>query len=216
MEDPVGMAAHCRTFLLAWKEVFVQVARQMTVALLRRPWERWAGVRLPDTVQSLLFVCKGNICRSPMAAVYFQSLNAKAGSKMIVRSAGLETTPGKPAHTKAKAVAIEHHLSLELHTTTQVHAEILEQFDLIVVMEIMQKVRITKLYPHWKRKVVLLGRFDPAGPIEIADPYSGTTDDFRSCFRQMSRCCDVLADALHAKNVEPAINSTLPLSVEKP
>lgn len=214
MKDREGVAAYCRTFFRAWKEIVVQAARQMTA--LRHPFEKWAVVRLPDTVESVLFVCKGNICRSPMAAAYFQSLNEKTGMKMTVRSAGLETTPGKPAHAKAKAVALEHRLSLDLHTTTQVHAELLAESDLIVVMEIMQKIRIQSLYPQWKGKVVLLGRFDPGGPIEIADPYSGSTEDFRSCFRQMSRCCDGLADTLYLKSLKPGIHPALPLSVGKP
>ncbi len=214
MEGLQVAIARCRTFLWAMREISAHVVRRMTV--IRYPYERWAVVRLPEKVQSLLFVCKGNICRSPLAAAYFQMLNEKAGGKMIVRSAGLETTPGKQAHTKAKAVALEHHLSLDMHVTTQVHADLLEHSDLIVVMEIMQKVRIQRLYPQWRRKVVLLGRFDSTGPIEIVDPYGGTIEDFQSCLRQMSRCCDGLAERLDVKSLKPALNPVLPLSMEKP
>ena len=135
---------------------------------------------------------------------------------MTVRSAGLETTPGKPAHANAKAVALQHRLSLDAHATTQVHKELLDQSDLIIVMEIVQKNRIHRLYPKTKGKVVLLGRFDSVGSLEIADPYSGTSEDFHSCFQQVSRCCDVLAARLGVKSSEPAMSQVLPVNPKNP
>ena len=201
---------HCRTFWRDLRERAVRFAARMNV--VRYPYERLTAIRLPDSVQSVLFVCRGNICRSPLAEAYFQSLVEKGGRQIAVRSAGLETTPGKPAHAKAKAVALEHQLSLDEHATTQVQMELLDQSDLIIVMEIVQKNRIHSLYPNTKGKVVLLGRFDSVGSLEIADPYSGTSEDFHFCFQQMSRCCDVLAARLGVKGSEPAMSQVLPVN----
>jgi protein-tyrosine phosphatase len=203
-----SLSEDCWTFLRALRETAVHLAGRMK---LRHPYERWAAAPLPDSVQSVLFVCKGNVCRSPLAEAYFQSLLEKEGRQMTVRSAGLETTPGKPAHAKAKDVALQHRLSLDKHATTQVHKELLDQSDLIIVMEIVQKTRIHRLYPRSKGKVVLLGRFDSAGSLEIADPYSGTSEDFDSCFQQVSRCCDVLAAKLGVKSSEPGMSQVLPV-----
>jgi len=133
---------------------------------------------------------------------------------MAVRSAGLETTPGKPAHAQAKAVASQHRLSLDEHATTQLHIELLDQSDLIIVMELVQKDRIQRLYPRSKGKVLLLGRFDSAGSLEIADPFSRTSEDFHSCFQQVRRCCDVLAARLGVKRSEPAMSQGLPVNPE--
>jgi protein-tyrosine phosphatase len=207
-----SLSEYCWIYWRGLRATALFLAGRMNV--VRHPYERWAAVRLPDSVQSVLFVCHGNICRSPLAEVYFQSLVEKDGRRMMVRSAGLETTPGKPAHDKAKAVALEHRLSLEEHATTQVHVDLLDKSDLIVVMEIGQKYRIQRLYPRAKGKVVLLGRFDSVGSLEIADPYSGTSEDFHSCFQQVSRCCDVLAARLGVKSSEPAMSEILPVSPE--
>ena len=98
---PLSPAEHCWTFLCGLREAARYLTGRMNV--MRHPYERWAAVRLPDSVQSVLFVCKGNICRSPLAEVYFRSLVEKDGRRITVRSAGLETTPGKPADAKAKA-----------------------------------------------------------------------------------------------------------------
>jgi protein-tyrosine phosphatase len=167
-------------------------------------------------VQSVLFVCTGNICRSPLAEAYFRSLVEKEGRRITVRSAGLETTPGKLADDRAKAVALEHRLSLDQHATTQVHKELLDQSDLIIVMEIVQKDRIYRLYPRSKGKIVLLGRFDSGGSLEIADPYGGASEDFLSCFQQVSRCCDNLAARLGVKKSKPALSRVLPVDPKNP
>ena len=206
---PLSLREHCWTFLYGLRAAARYLGGRMNV--VRHPYERWAAVRLPDSVQSVLFVCKGNICRSPLAESYFRSLVVKEGRHMTVRSAGLETTPGKPADARVKALAWEHRLLLGEHATTQVHTELLDQSDLILVMEIGQKDRIQALYPRSKGKVVLLGRFDSRGSFEIADPYSGTREDFVSCFQQVSRCCDVLAARLGMKDGKPVMNEALPI-----
>ena len=205
-----NLSEHCRIYWRGLRATALYLAERMNV--IRNPYERYVAVRLPDSVQSVLFVCKGNICRSPLAEAYFQSLVEMDGRRIMVRSAGLETTTGKPAHSKAKTVALQHRLSLEDHATTQVHKELLEQSDLIIVMEISQKDRIHKLYPSSKGKVVLLGRFDSGGPLEIADPYSGTSEDFLSCFQQVGRCCDVLAARLGGRSDERAMRPAAPVS----
>ena len=209
-----SLSEHSWTFLRRLREKAVYLTGRMNV--VRHRYERWGAIRLPDSVQSVLFVCKGNICRSPLAEAYFQSLVEKEGRQMTVRSAGLDTTPGNPAHAQAKAVALEHRLSLDAHATTQVHMELLDRSDLIIVMEIAQKNCIQQLYPGSKEKVVLLGRFDSVGPLEIADPYSGTSEDFHSCFQQVSRCCDVLAARLGVKRSEPAMSQVLPVNPKNP
>ena len=205
-----SLSEHCWIFLHGLRATAGYLVKQMNA--VRPRYERWSTVRLPDSVQSVLFVCKGNICRSPLAEAYFQSLVEKERRQMAVRSAGLETTPGKPAHVNARVVALEQGLSLDTHATTQVHKELIDQSDLIIVMEIAQKNRIHSLYPNTNGKVVLLGRFDSIGSLEIADPYSGTSEDFNFCFQQVSRCCDVLAARLSVKKSEPAMSQVLPVN----
>lgn len=163
--------------------------------LSRCLYQRWTTV-LPASVASILFVCHGNICRSPFAEAYFRSLLMKRGMSLTVKSAGLDTTPGKPAHSNTKTLAEQQTLSVDEHVTTQLHADLVNQSDLIVVMEIVQKHRVHSVYPASRGKVVLLGYFDPKGPLEVADPYGKPIDNFKTCFQQVARCCEKLADRL--------------------
>lgn len=198
-----------RLYAHALRETVVHVAGSLNV--LRRAYERWVPVSLPPSVKSVLFVCKGNICRSPMAEAYFHACAIKAGSGVVIRSAGLETTPGKPAHSHARTVAQQQQLSLNGHVTRLVHGNLLVESDLIVVMEIRQKDRLHRLYPETKGKVVLLGYFNPAGPIEIADPFGGPIEEFQQCFVQVKQACDTLASRLLLDNGLTTAGSATPL-----
>lgn len=190
-EGATSWVGQSRLYFRAIKEVASYGYHRLNFA--RRLYERWRPIALPPTIQSVLFVCKGNICRSPLAAVYFESLVRKNGKTIRVRSAGLETTPGKPAHSHSKLVAQEYELSLECHVTAQVNTELVLETDLIVVMEIGQKDRVERVYPHASGKVVLLGAMEAGGPIEIADPFGREMESFRLCFTQMRRGCEGLA-----------------------
>ncbi|MFO0773262.1 MAG: hypothetical protein U0172_01180 [Nitrospiraceae bacterium] len=149
-----------------------------------------ASSTLPTSVKSVLFLCKGNICRSPLADVYFQHKVREARSPIVVKSAGIETTPGKPAHTFAKEVGQANGISLDRHQTTPLYHELVNQADLVFVMEVAQKRRVLRLYPDAKGKVFVLGQFCARGPLDIDDPYSGTIDDFRVCFDRIRDACD--------------------------
>lgn len=184
---------HCWSPLRAVKNTVSYLAGPIHVA--RRLYGQWITA-LPEPVASVLFLCHGNICRSPFAATYFRSLLMKRGMSLTVRSAGLDTTPGKPAHSNSKIVAEQHQLSLDEHVTTLLHSDLVNQSDLIIVMEIAQKYRVQRLYPGSRGKVVLLGYFHPEGPLEIADPFGTPLDNFQICFQQVTRCCDNLADRL--------------------
>ena len=58
----------------------------------------------PRPVRAILVVCKGNICRSPLAEAYLKYQVEKHGLPIAVQSAGLETSFGKPAHPFAQVV----------------------------------------------------------------------------------------------------------------
>jgi protein-tyrosine phosphatase len=165
-------------------------------SVVRYLYERWVPARVPNTVASVLFVCRANICRSPLAAAYFESLVQKRSGSMDVMSAGLEATPGRPADIISKAVARQYHVSLDAHVVTQLDSDLVDRSDLIVVMEMSQKDRIHRLYPKSKGKTVLLGSFDSSGPLEIRDPYGRSTEEFQFCLEQIKRCCNSLSQRL--------------------
>ena len=142
--------------------------------------------QFPKRVNTILVVCKGNICRSPLAEAYLRHELARHGQNVSIFSAGLETSLGKPAHNLAQLVGRNAGLSLDSHATTPLLKEHVDRADLIVAMEHTHYHRLHKLYPHSQGKTFLLRQFsDPTEmenlAVEIADPYGGTLGDFQDC-----------------------------------
>jgi protein-tyrosine phosphatase len=181
--------------------------QMLEAAQLSRRWLKSATLRfglknrkiyktLPRPVRIVLFVCKGNICRSPFAASYLGAKLKGRDCPIEVFSAGLETVSGEKANPVASSVALQNQISLEAHVTTPVTRELIGRADLIIVMEFMQCVDLLKKFPEAERKVFRLGDFHKGLAREIWDPYGGTHADFEFCFRMIRRCCDNLMGAL--------------------
>ena len=153
--------------------------------------------KFPKQVKSVLVVCKGNICRSPLAEAYLKHGFAQCGQNVAVGSAGLETSLGKPAHNFAQLVGRSAGIPLDEHVTKPLLKEHVEHADLIVAMEHAHYHRLQKLYPHCRGKIFLLRQFADRyelhnTTVEIADPYSGTLGDFQECFSIIRQSCDHL------------------------
>lgn len=146
----------------------------------------------PKPARSILVVCKGNICRSPLAEAYLKYLIEKHGLPIAVQSAGLDTSFGKPAHPLAQLVGTDGGLILAKHATQPLHKDQVDRADMIVVMEWQQRNRVIKLYPQARQKVFLLRQFYDQSVREVADPYSGTLEDFQTCFSMIKQACDEL------------------------
>src|SRR3989442_695978 len=87
-------------------------------------------------IRSILFVCQGNVIRSPLAAALLQRcLSAPGSASIAIASAGLRASPGEPADPRARSVAEEFCVSLEDHRAQLVAEERVRWADVIVPME---------------------------------------------------------------------------------
>ena len=153
----------------------------------------------PENVQTILFVCTGNTCRSPLAENFLKKLLAgKARRRIEVSSAGLTALPGSPPSFHSLRVALENSISLEEHQARLVTSEHVEQADLIVVMEPGHRKQLLDLYPHASEKIYLLRHFARYGSRErgIHDPYGLNLEAYRFCFEDMKECIQSLHEWL--------------------
>lgn len=157
---------------------------------------------IPKSARSFLFVCFGNIMRSPMAEALLKKelSQLQPGEPMRIASAGLHATPGKPAHPWALAASSEFDTSLEGHRARILTAAMVQEADAVFAMDFQNKAELLTLYPDSKRKISMLSAYlDGSGRYgEIPDPYLGDLETTRRCYRMLQTCVRNLTADLFA------------------
>lgn len=158
---------------------------------------------LPARSRSVLFVCKGNICRSPfaehVARKLFHDLVGDAKQSIAFQSAGLHVTVPKAPQKTAIVVAHRFGVSLEEHRSQPISQELVAASDVIVAMEGWQYDELRSRFKVYKDKICLLSLFFRDAPsrfgydaFNIRDPYGGSQNTFEECFEKIERAVKVL------------------------
>jgi len=150
-------------------------------------------------IENILFVCTGNICRSPFAQGLFAKYVAQLGLKGVTGdSAGLLALPDNAATYLAQRVAGEHGVSLTEHKAKSVSKELAAWSDLILVMEKSHEHALMAAFPEVAGKVLLLRHFARYGSRRrgIADPYGLEYEAYRFCFLDIQDAISGLVEYL--------------------
>jgi protein-tyrosine phosphatase len=154
----------------------------------------------------LLFVCLGNICRSPTAEGVMRSLVSEAGMQEAVEidSAGTGAWHvGSAPDARASAAARGRGVVLD-GEARRVRNEDFEEFDLLLAMDGENLRELRRLAPggQERAKVRLLREFDPASAdaedLDVPDPYYGADDGFAEVFELVQRACRGLLEEIRS------------------
>ena len=149
---------------------------------------------------SVLFVCAGNICRSPTAEWVFrrQVEERGIGAKFNIESCGTGGWhEGEQANRHSRRVAEARGVSMERHRARQVRREDFKKFDLILAMDSENLAALQRMNGAPDAKIRLLREFDPQpDDLDVPDPYYGGLDGFEKVFDIVERSCAALLDEL--------------------
>lgn len=145
----------------------------------------------------ILFVCHGNICRSPMAEFIMKALIKKAGLEGEFEIASAATSReeiGNPLYPPARRTLQKHGIPMTPHSARQVTREDYEHYDRIIAMEKYNLLNLRPAVGHDPKKKVSLLMDYTHRPGDVADPWY--TGDFETAYGDILEGCQGLLEAL--------------------
>ena len=150
-------------------------------------------------MKKILFVCHGNICRSPMAEFIMKDLVAKAGRSRefhIASAAVSNEEIGNPVYPPARRELARHGISCDGKRAIQITAEDYDKYDIILCMDTNNMRNIKRIIPQDpEKKIHKLLDFAYGG--DVADPWY--TGDFETTYRDVKAGCSGLLEYLTTK-----------------
>lgn len=149
----------------------------------------------------ILFVCHGNICRSPMAEFIFKDMVKKAGRERDFYIASAATSndeiymgKGNPVYPPAREQLLLHGIDPEGKTAVRLTREDYEKYDLLIGMDTMNIVNMKKLFGGDKdNKIKMLLDFIGGG--EVSDPWY--TGKFKEAYECIYKGCKAMFEELN-------------------
>jgi protein-tyrosine-phosphatase/predicted ATP-grasp superfamily ATP-dependent carboligase len=135
------------------------------------------------STKSVLFICRGNVCRSPFAE-YF--LKAQPTPLVSIESAGFFQEQGRIPPQEALTVALEFGIDLSKHWSKIINEEVISSADLIFVFDDDNYIRFTQLFKQAKNKVFFVGGLLGEKPLFINDPWGKDESSYRNTYRRIT------------------------------
>lgn len=196
----------------------------------RRRLARWLWLKHPRRrisprgARNILFICHGNIFRSPLCEYLLRrELERHGDTVRSVASAGLHARDGNNAHPMGVTAAAEFDIDLEPHRARAVTTGIIEAADLVVVMDFINEAELLARYPFAADKVIVIGDLARGrSGVAVPDPYGRDMAAVRACYADLSHRIAALRDWLLREPVATpdtasaaSINPTVPGNADR-
>lgn len=138
----------------------------------------------------IVFVCRGNICRSPFAEYFARSVLPKV---IKVHSFGYLPEFGRRSPDNTQVASQDFSIEIAAHRSKPCNADVLEEADLVFVFDYDNAQYLHKKYPKIRKKVFFLGFLSQTRSILINDPYGEDLDSFKRCFQNIATALKLLS-----------------------
>ena len=156
---------------------------------------------------NILFVCLGNICRSPLAKAIMADKIRKKNLQAEVDSAGFEPFHrGDPADRRSVEVAAKHGIDLNHHTARLFTVRDFDRFDRIYVMDSINHTDVMSLARNGEdedKVDYILNLVEPGKDRHVPDPWYGGREGFENVYQMLDKACDRLAGEIETNHKHP-------------
>lgn len=173
-------------------------------------------------MKTVLFICSGNTCRSPLAVAAWQALereNPLPG--WMVQSAGTMASSCAPASPHAQSVAQSWDVDLSIHCSQLLTEKLVQSAAHIITMTQSQSNAIEAQFPDAKNKIEVLGRYaatqnktnaeltsletllhsiEAGNGYDILDPFGGSLEEYQICGEQIYQAVAALRESLRMES----------------
>lgn len=162
----------------------------------------------------ILFVCLGNICRSPLAAGILQEQTKQLGLDWQINSAGLANKYiGCTADPRVVEVAKRHGIDLSHHIARKFQVDDFNQYDMVITMDddLAKRLRDKAFSLSQADKVWILPDFldGLAQNIDMPDPYFWDIELFESLYSKMEQACQLIVETYNVPDILELFDSTM-------
>ena len=165
--------------------------RMPSSVALRRRRNRALVARLLGRPRSaapeIVFVCHGNICRSPFAAALLRKSFPGGTAKLVISSSGMLPVEGRPSTDIAIETAREMGVDLTSHVSQFLTAAQLKRATIIFTFEAANTEQIRRRYPEIATPIIRIGdlALEEAASRDITDPYGHDAATYRRTYKQI-------------------------------
>jgi protein-tyrosine phosphatase len=191
------------------KETLAKVVRRVASRAFRKAEPE------PLAARRVLFVCMGNICRSPTAEGVFRKLLAERAPELDVQvdSAGTHAYHiGHPPDLRAQRAAALRGVDLSTQRARRVTEQDFEHFELLLAMDELNRAALLEICPvEYRGRVRLLLEFAPqVGRLEVPDPYYGASNGFEQVLDLVEEAAVGVLE--HLRSTQPPVPPPAPES----